>query len=98
MDRTEEILDRLTRIEKLVADPRRDSPWLDISAASAFVGCGKTKMRELVDEGSIPAANIGLDGCRRSLRIHRRDLDRWMKFGSKRRLTKSEREELREMD
>ena len=46
------------------------APWLSFKSACRYLGVGRTKLRSLINEGSLK--NYRLDG---QLRFHRRDCD-----------------------
>lgn len=92
-----QILGQLSRIEESFFEGQGLSPWLNIKQSAHYLGIGLTKMRELVDTGRISVANIDPESPRRSIRVHRKALDRYLLFGNKRRLNKYERELLDEI-
>ena len=92
-----QILRRLDRIEANLDGSRTPGPWLTIEESAQYLRIGLTKMRELVNLGRIRTTNIDPESPRRSIRVHRKSLDRYLLFGDKHRLNKYERELLDEL-
>jgi excisionase family DNA binding protein len=63
--------------ERLVELPKTEvSPVMDAEAAAKYVGLTKARIYRLHETGHLPATSVG-----RSLRFHRRDLDRLLHQG-----------------
>lgn len=67
------------------------TPWLTIKEACKYLKCGRTKIQQLITDGDLKSYR--LDKKRRSIiRILKRDINQYMLFNKKIRLSKSEKE------
>jgi len=63
--------------ERDMATAVEEAAWLDYGAAQKYTGLGRTKLWELLSDGSIEGAKVG-----RAVRISRRSLDEYMRRNS----------------
>ena len=54
-----------------------EAVWIDIRTAQMYASLGRTKLWELLSEGSIEGAKVG-----RAVRINKRSLDEYMRRNS----------------
>lgn len=72
------------------------SPWLTIKEACNYLKCGSTKIRQLIECGELPSYR--LDKNKRSvIRILKRDINHYMLFQKKVRLSNYEKELLNQV-
>ena len=63
--------------EKNMATATEEAAWLDYAAAQKYTGLGRTKLWELLSDGSVEGAKVG-----RAVRINRCSLDEYMRRNS----------------
>lgn len=68
-----------------------NSPWLTVKEACEYLKCGRTKFQQLITTGALKSYR--LDKKRRSIiRILKRDINHYMLFNKKVRLSNYEKE------
>ncbi len=72
------------------------SPWLTVIEACQYIKCGRTKLLELIHSGKIPYRRI--DNAKKSkIRLLKHDLNKYLLYHGKIRLTIEEKEILKEI-
>ena len=69
-----------------------NSPWLTIKEACDYVKCGRTKMMQIINSGNLKYYRLDKNRNQSGLRILKRDLNRYMLFDKKVRLSKHEKQ------
>lgn len=54
------------------------SPWLTVPEAAAYAKAGQSTIRRAIANGALPAGRVG-EGPRGDARIHRDELDTWLR-------------------
>lgn len=70
------------------------SPWLSIKEACNYLKCGRTKMTQMLHTGKIKYYRL-TNNKKSSIRILKSDLNKYMIYGTRIRLNKSEKEFLK---
>lgn len=89
-DRRAFATDILRDIKDILPDLIRLEPAMDINEAARFLKCSPRHLETLVADGLVPFQNIGIPGCRRTLRFYKHDLAAWA--GTEGMETRAERE------
>jgi excisionase family DNA binding protein len=73
-----EILERVTGIERLLGQPRVEQEYLSIRVAEVYTGLSDDHIRRAVTGGTLPCSNVGTPG-RALYRMRRSNLHAWMR-------------------